>query len=358
MAATTPPSRRRYGIGLLALSALVLAGCAAAASRPDPRTTTSSSTSTTTTTTTTVPVADCPLTGAPVPNGGPVPPRPALAVKVDNYPAARPQSGLDAADIVFEEPVEGGITRYVAVYQCQEAPVVGPVRSARNIDIGILGEFGQPLLAHVGGIDPVIADIAASPIVNLDLGLNGQVIQHPAGRVAPYDTYTTTAALWGLRPTDTTPPGPIFTYSATPPPGSPVASVSIPFSNTSPVVWKYDPTQHLFQRYYVFTPDLSADHAPNRAANVVVQFVDVSYGPWLENEEGGLEVQANLYDDASGPAEIFRDGEEITGTWHRSTLSQATQFVDAAGQTIALRPGPTWVELVPSTVPVKVQPPG
>jgi len=75
-----------------------------------------------------------------------VPQRPALAVKVDNYAQARPQSGLDMADIVFEEPVEGGITRYVAVFQCQGAPEVGPIRSARNIDIGILGQFGRPLL--------------------------------------------------------------------------------------------------------------------------------------------------------------------------------------------------------------------
>ena len=70
--------------------------------------------------------ATCPLTGQPVPGGGPVPQRPALAVKVDNYPAARPQSGLDKADVIYEEPVEGGITRYAAVFQCQEATLVGP----------------------------------------------------------------------------------------------------------------------------------------------------------------------------------------------------------------------------------------
>ena len=74
--------------------------------------------STTTTTTTTAPAPPCPLTGLPAPNGS-VPQRPAMAVKIDNYPAGRPQSGLDKADIVFEEPVEGGITRYAAVFQCR-----------------------------------------------------------------------------------------------------------------------------------------------------------------------------------------------------------------------------------------------
>ncbi|HTT86353.1 MAG TPA: DUF3048 domain-containing protein, partial [Acidimicrobiales bacterium] len=74
----------------------------------------------------------CPLTGQSAP-GGQVPQRPALAIKVDNYPAARPQSGLNDADIVFEEPVEGGITRFVAVFQCQPASLVGPIRSARAV---------------------------------------------------------------------------------------------------------------------------------------------------------------------------------------------------------------------------------
>src|SRR6202453_408916 len=131
-----------------------------------------------TTTTTTAPPPTCPLTGEPAP-GGTVPQRPALAVKIDNYPDARPQSGLDKADVIFEEPVEGGITRYAAVFQCQEAPLVGPVRSARNIDIGILGQLGTPLIAHVGGIDPVLANIEASPIVNVDIAASQAPTLHP-----------------------------------------------------------------------------------------------------------------------------------------------------------------------------------
>ena len=92
---------------------------------------------------------------------------------------------MDKADIVFEEPVEGGITRYAAVFQCQNAPLVGPVRSARNIDIGILGQFGTPLLVHVGGINPVLANIDASPLVNIDLGNYGSHPDPPAGPGRP-----------------------------------------------------------------------------------------------------------------------------------------------------------------------------
>jgi Protein of unknown function (DUF3048) N-terminal domain/Protein of unknown function (DUF3048) C-terminal domain len=298
----------------------------------------------------------CPLTGAPVPGGGPVPQRPALAVKVDNYPAARPQSGLDQADIVFEEPVEGAITRYVAVFQCQQASLVGPIRSARNIDIGILGQLGQPLLAHVGGIDPVIADIDTSPIVNVDLGAHGSVIQTVPGRVAPYSTYASTTALWNLEPTHTTVPNPLFAYSTTVPVGTPVSGVAIPFSNTSNVVWRYDAASATFKRYYGIYPDLLSDGVQNSAANVIVQFVHLTYGPWFENSEGGLEVQANLYQNAGGAAQVYRNGVEIAATWHRSSLAQPTQFVDAAGQSIPLQPGNTWVELVPDTVTVTPAP--
>jgi hypothetical protein len=103
-------------------------------------------------------------------------------------------------------------------------------------------------------------------------------------------------------------------------------------------------------------PDRLSDGIQNSAANVIVQVVQLTYGPWLENDVGGLEVQANLYDDATGPAEIFRNGVEITGTWQRDALGQPTQFMSSAGVPISLQPGRTWVELVPSTIAVTTTP--
>ena len=349
-------SRRRWGVlATTGLAGLVLAAC----SGSTPHHTASGTPKTTTTTTTAAPaaVATCPLTGTPVPGGGPVPQRAALAVKIDNYPAARPQSGLDKADVVFEEPVEGAITRYAAVFQCQQAPLVGPIRSARNIDIGILGQLGTPLLAHVGGIDPVLANIEASPLINVDLMDYGSLETHPGGRFAPYDTYSTTAQLWTTHPTLTTPPQPLFTYSSKTPAGTPVSNVAIDFSGTSDVTWKYNPATTDFLRYYnVTTPDMLADGVQNSAANVIVQYVHISYGPWLENSEGGLEVQADLYPNAGGVADVFRGGTEITGTWTRSTLGSPTQFLTAGGTPIPLQPGQTWVELVPNTITATTTP--
>jgi hypothetical protein len=357
---TVRPARSRpawAALGALGLSGLILAACSSSPSHP-------SATATTTkkaipaTTTTVAPAPTCPLSGEPVPAGSSVPARPAVGVKIDNYPDARPQSGMDKADIVFEEPVEGGITRYVAVFQCNDAPTVGPVRSARNIDIGILGQLGNPLEVHVGGIDPVIANIDASPIINVDLGNNAaSIATHPSGREAPYDTYTSTAGMWSTHPTMTTPPQALFTYSATVPAGTPVSTVGIDFSGTSDVTWKYNPAIGAFQRFYnSTTPDMLADGVQNTAANVVVQYVQISYGPWVENSEGALEVQADLYPNASGTGEVFRNGVAIPATWHRSTLGSPTQFLNSAGAPIALAPGQTWVELVPSTIAATTTP--
>ena len=348
-------ARRPLAGGVLAavgLAGLVLSACSSSpthhADAPKPKPTT---------TTPTAPAPPCPLTGLPAP-GGAVPQRPAVAVKIDNYPAGRPQSGLDKADIVFEEPVEGGITRYAAVFQCQDVALIGPVRSARNIDIGILGQLGNPLEAHVGGINPVLANINASPIVNVDLGASDSLMIHPSGKVPPDADYTSTAIVYGTHPTMTTPPQPLFTYSATTPTGgSPVSLVHIPFSGTSNVYWKWNAKTGTFQRFYnALTPDMLANNVQNAAANVVVQYVQISYGPWAENSGGGLEVQADLYPNASGTAVVYRNGEAISATWHRSTLGSPTQFVNAFGVPIPLASGQTWVELVPNTIMATASP--
>ena len=124
--------------------------------------------------------------------------------------------------MVFEEPVEGTYTRLVAVFQCQGATLVGDLRSARQPDVAILSQLSNPIFVHAGGIDPVLALLAAAPLQdeNILKGGFGSVTIHPSGRYAPYATFTSTGPAWALVPADTTPPAPIFTYSATPPAGS------------------------------------------------------------------------------------------------------------------------------------------
>ena len=347
MTSTTATTRILKVTALAAAGALLLGACS---STPKAKKKAAA-----TTTTTTAPV--CPLTGAPSPLGA-IPQRTAIAAKVDNYQDARPQSGLDKTDIVFEEPVEGGITRYNAIFQCDNADSIGPIRSARQIDISILGQLGNPPLTHVGGINPVLQNIVAAGIPNLDLGNYPSAITHLSTRYAPYNTYTSTAQLYAIIPPGTQhpPPAPIYSFSTTVPAGTAVTSVHVPFSSNSDVTWTWAAAQNTWLRFYDgTTPDKNADGVQNQAANVIIQTVHVTYGPWLENSEGGLEVQAVL-SGTSGPAIVFRNGIEVNGTWSRDAASSPTVFKDANGTVIQMAPGRSWVELVPDTVSVTAVP--
>jgi Protein of unknown function (DUF3048) N-terminal domain/Protein of unknown function (DUF3048) C-terminal domain len=351
-------TRRLRLVGVALVSAVLLTACSVRGSSGPA------------TTTTLRPVALCPLTGTPAP-GGVVPARPAIAMKVDNVQYgsvtsppqfARPQSGLQDADVVFEEQVEGSITRYAAVFQCREAPLVGNIRSARQVDIGILSELDAPLLVHVGGIVPVIDNIDHSTLVNVDLGNYPRLQINPPNRVPPYDDFTTTKAIWALFPNRRTPPSPIFTFSPNPVGGRPVSQVHLDWSITSDIYWRWDKATGTWMRFYdnsdgngppLIQPDLLQDGVQNQAQNVVVQVVHITYGPWLENFEGGLEAQARIAF-SSGKAYVFRNGKMIVGTWSHGPLTSPTIFTNAQHQVISLAPGRTWVELYPDVAPVVV----
>ena len=291
----------------------------------------------------------CPLTGAPPLSGG-APARPALAVKVDNYPTARPQSGLDKADIVFEEPVEGGVTRYVAVFQCQDSSMVGPIRSARYPDVGIVDLLNHPIFIHVGGIDPIQQMIKNADDDDYDLYYQGSIIQHPPGRVAPFDTYISTAAAWGANRSDTSVPSPLFSYSGAAPTGRPVASVHIPFSGTSNETWNWSPTAKAWMLSYSGVASITNSGVPESADNVVIMHVVTTTGPWLENNVGGYEVEVNP--SGTGQLQVLRNGEMVSGTWQRNGLSSPLQLLTASGATLDLQPGNTWVEMVPDSINV------
>jgi len=315
--------------------------------------------STTTTTTTGAPaaaavVATCPLTGTPAP-GGTVPARPALAFKIGNYTADRPSAGLNQADVVVEEPVEGSYTRLVAVFQCQQSQLVGDLRSAREPDVAILSQLSDPIFVHAGGIDPVLALLANAPIQdkNILLGGFGSVTTHQSGRYAPYATFSSTAPAWALAPGGSGPPAPIFAYSPVPPAGSVAGSgtsVHIPFSSTSDVTWTWNAASSTYLRSYSGIPDKLVDGSQTATTNIVILTVPTFIGPWFENSEGGREVEVTAL--GSGPLVVLRNGVAITGTWTRQSLTGPTALVAANGTPITLQPGNTWEELAPQGVPV------
>ena len=153
----------------------------------------SSSSSTSSSSTTTPPPAVAPLTGLPQPDAARLA-RPALIVKIDNVQDARPQAGITKADVVFEEEVEGGLTRLAAVFQSADGDPVGPVRSTRTSDIDIVSLLNHPLYAFSGGNRRFVTEIDASGMV--DVGYSARPGDYYTSRgAAPHNLYTRTSAL-------------------------------------------------------------------------------------------------------------------------------------------------------------------
>lgn len=296
------------------------------------------------TTTTVAPVA--PLTGLSLTDPARLG-RPALAVKVDNAPAARPQSGLDAADVVYEEVVEGGATRFLAVFQSADADLVGPVRSVRPSDPDIVAAFGA-LFAYSGGTPKFIDLLRATPGVT-DLGVDkldegaDKPYTRRTGRLAPNNLYTSTAKIYAKAPAGTRPPGRFADFL---PSGQPFAPAgAMPAVGLTATVglttasYDYDQASSTYRR-----TGLVDGSAPAAPTNVIVQFTAYQVSP------GDVDVNGTPVEKAvtvgSGDAIVMAGGMAVRGKWSRSSASAYTTYTDGGGAPIKLAPGKTWVELV------------
>jgi hypothetical protein len=290
----------------------------------------------------------CPLTGQAAP-GGTVPDRPALAIKVENLPAARPQAGLKEADIVYEEPVEAGITRFVAVFQCRESGRVGPVRSGRITDIGILSQFGQPLFGFAGGANLVVKAIDASPVVDENVNVAPNAYERDPSRLPPHNLYTSTAGIRTAAKSKEPAPDAVFSYDRSVPDGARRAkTVHIPFSSYSDVFWRWQGGRWL--RSHGTVPHTLENGDQVSAKNVVVQIVKTKQGQ--VSDVNGV-VSPEVIPTGSGKAYVCRNGRVVQGTWSRQKVSDVTEFTTRGGDQIPLSPGNTWVELVPTDIAVQ-----
>ena len=298
------------------------------------------------------PPPSCPLTGQPAPHGE-VPARPALAIKVENLPDARPQAGLDRADVVYEEPVEGGITRFIVVYQCHDAARVGPVRSGRTTDPKVLVQFGRPVMGYAGGQGPVVRAIDRAGLIDENYNIAISAYTRDDTRPAPHNLYTSTRSLWKAAKATEGAPHPVFSYDPeVAGPSRKARTVHLPFSSYSDVYWTWSRREGAWLRSHGTVPHVLEDGTQVRAANVVVMQVQVRTGP-IVDAAGNHSPEVELT--GSGKAYVFRDGRMIVGRWERARLKDVTTFVTKAGTEIALAPGVTWVELLPSTIGVQAQ---
>lgn len=278
-----------------------------------------------------------PLTGL----VGSVPDRPAAVVKIDNVAPASPQTGLGNADIVYEEEVEAGFTRLAAVFHSQSS-YVGPVRSGRTTDIGVLSLFTSPIFVYSG------ANVATDSLIRSQAYVQNHSFDTTSGfwrqpgRPSPSDLYTHLSPHWetatGAAPRQQ------FHYRSDdePVPGSDVTSFRVSYRQNR-VDWGWNGTA--WQRQQGGTPHVDVDSAQLEAANVVV--VETRRVDTGMVDATGQQVPEFVFV-GSGPASVFTGGKRIDGTWTRSRLADVPTFTTGSGETIELGVGTTWVEIVSS----------
>jgi len=312
---------------------------AASTTSTDDSTTTSlapSSTSAAAAPTTVAPDPVMPLTGLPITDPA-LAARPAVVVKVSNDPGARPQSGLDSADIVFEA-WGAGPTRFATVFQSTDAPKVGPIRSARTQDVDLVGSFNGAVFACSGGNARAVAAIRSSDLLVLTEG-QGPGWYLDKNRHRPHATFNDTASLRSNAAPDRPGPGPQYHYRAAgaESPGDASQGFKLHIEQVH-VQWNYDAAKNMYLRSQEGQPHVLADGTRVDADNVVVLWIDYQHSSADARSPDGGTI-------GSGSAVVFTGGKQIPANWSRSDRLQPISLTGADGSPILLTPGSTWFEL-------------
>jgi len=319
-------------------------------STTDPATTTTRQAGQSTTTETLIPRV--PLVGHVLADGQTAPDRPALVVKIDNAPSAGRQSGLNEADIVFEEIVEYGVTRFAAVFQSQDSNPVGPIRSGRTQDVDMLGGLDRPLFAWSGGNPGVTQAIADSDFLNLNAQYTPGYFR-TSDRQAPHNLFANTDALWALAPDDSPRPPAMFQYLE---PNEQVAGNGVDHSNASgadvsvgsmQVRWDWSPESGTYLRDQNGGAHYTASTGQVNTTNLVV--LKMQYIPSRVDARSPEAVTIGV-----GKAWVFSGGKMIAGHWERDSRTSEFRLLQGVGDSekpIKLTPGRTFVELIDRTAP-------
>jgi hypothetical protein len=287
-----------------------------------------------------------PYTGKKAPSAAAIRRRP-LSVKIENSPAARPQTGLGKADVVYETIAEGGITRFNAIFHSTVPPVAGPVRSARLSDLWIVPQY-DGIFIFSGGSFRVNRGVRSAGLPNLseDAGISFPYFRS-AQRPRPHNLYVDTAKAYqeakrrGVKVTANLQP--LQHLRRRPAETSTVTRIDIPFSDQSSVRWVYDKKLKQYRRW-----DNGAVHEAEEtgkqltADNVVVM--------WAKYEAEGMDkIGSTTYDvilGGKGRVSVFHNGARLDGTW-TAGRDAPPRFKDKDGRPIRLAPGRTWFQVIP-----------
>jgi len=282
-----------------------------------------------------------PFTGEPVQALGPV-----LAVKIDNIKQARPSTGLKSADIVYSLPVEGGLSRLMAVFSSRFPPVIGPVRSAREDDLELLRQFGRPAFAYSGATPHLLPFIHRARIVDLYAGLPSVASSYfrDPRRVAPHNLYGRTAMLLSDASGASKASDIGFRFGALPAGGRSVPSYSVSYPAAS-FTFRWSAPAGRWLVWMDGAPALATEGGQLGGATVIIQYTQITTSRFLE--AGSRPPYA--VSTGSGRAVVLRNGQEFTVHWSRPSADGGTTFTLPDGKRMLFAPGQVWVVFAAAT---------
>lgn len=265
-----------------------------------------------------------------------------LGIMIDNHPDARPEAGLSQARIVYEAPVEGGLTRYFALFNSKQSVAkVGPIRSARPYFLDWLAEYGNSSYWHCGGSSDALALIKQNSVWDVNQFYFDPYFWRSSDRTAPHNLYTSSekwnTLIVGTPHTPSEWSG--WNYNLVIPQivsSSEVMNIKIKLYG---VAWTYDTDDKRYLRYLSNKPEYDEADQKIFADNVIVQLVDTE----VIDEEG----RRSMTTVGEGEARFLRDGRMVRATWKKEGRTFRTRFYDFDGNELSFKPGQTWIEVVP-----------
>jgi hypothetical protein len=265
---------------------------------------------------------------------------------IENSPAARPQSGLGEAIVVYEALSEGGITRFLAVYNSDSAPAIGPIRSARPVFIDLMQPF-SPVYVHCGQSWEAEKLLARRAVAEInELKVKSPFWRDPRRR-PPHNLYASTASLWRAAQRMNLAEGAAdwpLPVEDLPMAGKPASSVTVPYRyrRRYTVRYDYDDSERSYHRSMDGQPHRDAVTDEQLTANTVI--VQEAVTRPVGNRSGELAMKLV----GSGRCWFARDGRWAAGRWSRETVDAPTTYETGDGGPLQPASGPTWVQIVPT----------
>jgi hypothetical protein len=357
-------SRQLRFVALLAGMVVLTAACTSGTDAAETTTTTVPPTTTTTTvpptttttiqaeTTTTEPAVEVSEAINGLPADDDLIDRRVVAVKIDNHVKARPQSALQSADAVYEVLVEGGITRFIALFHQSDLEVVGPNRSGRPTDSKVMaGLPGAPF--QISGAQEWVKSIFRADDINV-VWDTGATTFRDRSRVAPHNLYASTLLIREYadsRGWPDTGQGNLFAFGEPTPPDDEATKIEVRYSDTEPPTWAWDGEQ--YRRFHGTTPHEWVDAEGETGQVSFDTIVVMQMRKYIKSDPSGQGSSVPAIETVGkGEAFVFSNGGVVGGTWERGSASDKFFLSTADGAEIVLPPGRVWIALQPDNQPL------